>query len=40
MFFYDNKWQYLLMYVDRVKEELTFSFTEEQSVAVMANKKL
>jgi|TARA_B110000259_G_scaffold85804_1_gene100059 hypothetical protein len=40
MFFYDNKWQYLIMYVDRVKEELTFTFTEEQSFAAIANKKL
>mgnify|MGYP001571199480 CR=1 FL=1 len=40
MFFYDNKWQYLLMYVDRIKEELTFTFTEDQRTADLKNKKL
>jgi len=40
MFFYDNKWQYLLMYVDRIKEELTFTFTEDQKTADLKNKKL
>jgi hypothetical protein len=29
-----------MMYVDRVKEELTFSFTEKQSVAAIKNKQL
>lgn len=40
MFFYDNKWQYLLMYVDRIKEELTFTFTDDSTTADLKNKKL
>jgi len=40
MFFYDNKWQYLIMYVDRIKNQLTFTFTQDPKFAVTKNKNL
>jgi len=40
MFFYDNKWQFLLMYVDRIKSQLTFTFTQEKNTAISKNQSL
>jgi len=40
MFYYDSKWQYLTLYVDRVNETLTFGFTEDQGFAVIKNEEL
>ena len=40
MFFCDNKWQYLVMYVDRIKNQTTFTFTQDEKFAVCENEKL
>ena len=40
MFFYDNKWQYLIMYVDRIKDQLTFTFTQDAKFEVRENESL